>query len=91
MRALEANVHNMDWMQNQNLTSIKPGILQLNNTGTQDFAGRVGLCPGETTNCKHDSLSHGVGSIGTTGGIEAEEGEMCEKLDTKKRARNNSE
>jgi exonuclease III len=38
------------------------------------------LCPGETTDCKHDSLSDGVGSIG---GIEAEEGERCEKLDTK--------
>jgi hypothetical protein len=40
------------------------------------------LCPGETINCKHDSLSDGVGSTGPTVGIEGEEGERCEKLDT---------
>jgi hypothetical protein len=41
------------------------------------------LCPGETTNCEHDSLSDAVVSIGPTGGIEAEEGERCEKLGKK--------
>jgi hypothetical protein len=41
------------------------------------------LCPGETTNSKHDNLSDGIGSIGPTGGIKAEEGERCETLDTK--------